>query len=343
MDNIRVPKLSVLDSPPLMELSGTTYALSIVSDVTHLLRSTVFCGTPLDSTSKEHNTRSEKIIVKFFSPASTELVEHWLTILPQFSSSKLPCCKWLEHGKLANPLFPEEGPVHYIARNRYDGISVLDFSRVARSQGHSYVYESLLDYYIETISMLKRLHATDDTSPGVVHRDIKPSNIILLDSEESSVTIIDFDIACLVGETSAFATNRSYHGTNVYLAPEHFFPEKAPTSVHPSCDIYALGVVFYETLEGCWPYFVPPKHLHDYKFWSSLFSRRTIRKPRKIDQALKPLIMGMLDFDWRARPTATEVEAYLLAYRAELSDAALSRCCYHSNTSPDPNPTPLPL
>ncbi len=90
---------------------------------------------------------------------------------------------------------------------------------------------------------------------GVIHRDLKPSNILADAAGEPHV--LDFGLAKLdqfgdSEEASAVTQTGQYLGTPAYSAPEQV--RGASDGVDVRSDVYALGVVLYETLTGCMPY-----------------------------------------------------------------------------------------
>jgi serine/threonine protein kinase len=78
---------------------------------------------------------------------------------------------------------------------------------------------------------------------GVVHRDLKPAN--LLRSENGHVKIADFGIARALEETMVTQIG-TVLGTMRYLSPE----QAEGRVVGTEADVYSLGVVFDELLEG---------------------------------------------------------------------------------------------
>jgi len=90
---------------------------------------------------------------------------------------------------------------------------------------------------------------------GFVHRDLKPDNVFLVTHEGRwpEVKLLDFGLAKLMPEygTSAFTTK-----TGVMLGtPEYMSPEQARgIGVDYRTDIYALGILMFETLAGSRPF-----------------------------------------------------------------------------------------
>ncbi|MCU1455395.1 MAG: Serine/threonine protein kinase [Acidimicrobiales bacterium] len=82
---------------------------------------------------------------------------------------------------------------------------------------------------------------------GLVHRDVKPANILL--SVDGRVLVADFGIA-KAAESADLTTDGLMVGTAKYVAPE----QVEGKAVDGRTDIYALGIVLYESLCGRAPF-----------------------------------------------------------------------------------------
>lgn len=81
----------------------------------------------------------------------------------------------------------------------------------------------------------------------VIHRDLKPQNILI--GRDNRARIVDFGLARSFEQTGITRTG-AVVGTPHYMAPEQALGRPSDAR----CDIFALGVVFYEVLTGELPF-----------------------------------------------------------------------------------------
>ncbi len=89
-------------------------------------------------------------------------------------------------------------------------------------------------------------------SVGIIHRDLKPDNILLQDRSDRPdwVKIVDFGISHLVQGNKRLTKTGKMVGTPEYIAPEQL--KDKPLDIRT--DLYALGIILYETLTGRVPF-----------------------------------------------------------------------------------------
>jgi serine/threonine-protein kinase len=93
---------------------------------------------------------------------------------------------------------------------------------------------------------------------GIVHRDLKPDNVILIprgSDEPPKVKLVDFGLAKLLVRESGQRTTGPHTAIGVNVGTPHYMsPEQCRGgSVDARSDLYALGVMFYETVTGQLP------------------------------------------------------------------------------------------
>ena len=84
---------------------------------------------------------------------------------------------------------------------------------------------------------------------GVIHRDLKPANLMV--GAHRDLIVMDFGLARLEGEERKTQTGQVF-GTPAYMSPEQV--QGQAQDMGKGCDIYALGVIFYELLTGRLPF-----------------------------------------------------------------------------------------
>jgi eukaryotic-like serine/threonine-protein kinase len=147
----------------------------------------------------------------------------------------------------------EEDGRQYIVFEYIDGENLKEL--VVR-QGRLDVREAL-EIAVEVARALAFAHGH-----GLVHRDVKPQNVLLNGDGRAKVT--DFGIARSV-DVEGMTSTGMVLGTSNYIAPEQASGQ--PVDAHT--DVYALGVVLYETLAGELPFpgesflAVAMKHVHE--------------------------------------------------------------------------------
>ncbi len=129
------------------------------------------------------------------------------------------------------------------------------------------------------------------------HRDLKPANV-LLDSQ-GKAHLADFGLA--LADSDRWDQSRRPTGTYLYMSPEQLHGRWH--LLNPRCDIWSLGVIYYELLTGERPF-----QRKDFDELRREISSRVPPAPRDLDQsipqAINRICMSCLEKQVRLRPAS---------------------------------------
>ncbi len=204
---------------------------------------------------------------------------------------------------------------YFIAMEFIDGKNL---GEVIKEFGHGLPVEIAVFIMSQVCKGLDYSHNKKDDNTGepfkIVHRDISPQNLLI--SYQGEVKISDFGISKARSEPSLTQAG-VVKGKLVYLSPEQALGEH----IDHQADIYALGLVFYETLTG--------KRV--YEFANEVDAIRTIPvldiEPLSnvlsdIPPELNRIVMGCLEKQKDLRyQSAEEIHADLLSFKKQQNSA----------------------
>ena len=162
----------------------------------------------------------------------------------------------------------------------------------------------------------------------IVHRDLKPENVMV--KPGGHALVLDFGLAKNLGQ--ARITNlppdgvksnpASVLGTPRYMAPE----QVRGLDVDERADVYAMGIVLFESIAGCSPYqmaddTVPPTDIMCFHVFAIPTQLRELVP--EAPPAVASLIARCLSKDPAARPSAYQMAVELRGQLAALGRAAL--------------------
>ena len=256
--------------------------------------------------------------------------------------------------------------VHYLVMEYIDGCSANELLQVFRRERRVLDPELAARVIMQIAGGLHAAHETDapDGQPlELIHRDISPSNVLI--SADGNAKLIDFGIAKARNRVSETQAGVTLKGKYRYVAPE----QALHAVVDRRCDIFSLGIVFWELLVGQ-PLFAEDSHL-------GLLQRlrhTEVPAPSAVNPAVPavfdPIVLAMLEHDPADRPqTAAEVQrriasaipgaanreaAELGAFAVEVRDKCAERRARRAaagagsigpdsqSFSPSPSPSPRP-
>lgn len=130
----------------------------------------------------------------------------------------------------------------YMVLEYLDGCDLSNFPRAHLTVG------IIVDLLLQACEALAEAH-----SLGIVHRDIKPANFFITRRADGSplLKVLDFGISKMPVADSNLTATQTVMGTPAYMSPEQM---KSSRDVDNRSDIWSLGVVLYELLQGAPPF-----------------------------------------------------------------------------------------
>jgi serine/threonine protein kinase len=182
--------------------------------------------------------------------------------------------------------------------------------------------ERAIKYVSQVASALDYIH-----SQGYVHCDVKPENIMVVtDRGEERVVLLDFGIARAQGTDT----------TTLLATPHYLAPERAQgTAPTPASDLYALGVVLYQSITGKLPFDGTNQHAIIHQHLHAPLPSLQIESPYRA--ALDVIIHKLIAKQPEARyASAAELHADLLAVLSGARHAQPTAVVAHPSANPFP-------
>ncbi len=129
----------------------------------------------------------------------------------------------------------DDGSLIYIVMEKLDGCTLRE---VLQTIGPLSVPEALV-MGAQACDAVEAAHRH-----GAIHRDLKPENLFI--ECENHLRVLDFGVAKFLGAGFATTAKHRWHGTPLYMSPEHL----QGRGVTARSDIYALGTLLWESLAG---------------------------------------------------------------------------------------------
>jgi len=194
--------------------------------------------------------------------------------------------------------------IHYIVAEYLEGITL---AHLLDTQGGALPLERIMHIVRQVSDALDYAHAR-----GYVHRDIKPSNIMVDLARDDHVTLMDFGLVQVTGESRITRTG-FIMGTPDYMSPEQAKGEP----IDRRTDVYSLGGTTYHMLTGNVPFAKPTPHAvllaHVMEDPPAMSALGTVTPPEVEAVVIKSMAKDPADrYDW-ASDMANDLETAITA------------------------------
>jgi serine/threonine-protein kinase len=135
-----------------------------------------------------------------------------------------------------------ESGAPYMVLEYLEGTDLSSFPRSQLAIG------MVVDLMLQACEALAEAH-----SLGIVHRDIKPANFFITRRADGMLLLklLDFGISKAAAMSSQLTATQAVMGTPSYMSPEQM---RSSRDVDHRSDIWSLGIVLYELLQGAPPF-----------------------------------------------------------------------------------------
>ncbi len=195
-------------------------------------------------------------------------------------------------------------------------------------------WQEALEHVVRIAEALTVAH---EQEPPIVHRDLKPENVMLVtaegggdDAAPTGLKVMDFGIAKVLEGMQG--TNTQSIGTLQYMSPEQIDAR----SIDARSDLYSLGLMFYEMIEGAPPFTsASPRELLNLQCTAPAPAlSEDVR--RGLPRGVEELLFAMLEKKPDGRPaSAREVTERLSLFRAAGDASAPARPSRSRASRPD--------
>jgi serine/threonine protein kinase len=225
----------------------------------------------------------------------------------------------LSHPNVVKVLdYGDLGDTCFIAMERIDGQDLEQLLAMARAAGTPRPIEPALAALVaadvgDALQFIHQHTSSEGLPLQIIHRDVSPHNILV--SFQGDVKLTDFGIAKSVIRRE-HTVDGTLRGKLEYMAPEQALPEQ---KVDHRADLFALGCVIYEMLEGR----PPLRGTSEIDTLQRVKEVRIELPPDRLDAPapLRQVIDRLLRADPSERyATASEVVASLHAYLESCSE-----------------------